>query len=71
MPERFLGRTLGRFRVDAIIGAGGFAWGYKAYDPELDIPVALKILKPQYAGDEKFEQRFRREASTAAKLVAD
>ena len=68
MPERFLGRTLGRFRVDAIIGAGGFAWVYKAYDPELDIPVALKILKPQYAGDEKFEQRFRREASTAAKL---
>ena len=41
---------------------------YKAYDPELEIPVALKILKPQYAGDEKFEQRFRREASTAAKL---
>ena len=68
MPERFLGRPLGRFRVDAIIGAGGFAWVYKAYDPELDIPVALKILKPQYAGDEKFEQRFRREASTAAKL---
>jgi hypothetical protein len=68
LPERFLGRTLGRFRVDAIIGAGGFAWVYKAYDPELDIPVALKILKPQYAGDEKFEQRFRREASTAAKL---
>ena len=68
MPERFLGRTLGRFRVDAIIGAGGFAWVYKAYDPELEIPVALKILKPQYAGDEKFEQRFRREASTAAKL---
>lgn len=68
MPERFLGRSLGRFRVDAIIGAGGFAWVYKAYDPELEIPVALKILKPQYAGDEKFEQRFRREASTAAKL---
>jgi serine/threonine-protein kinase len=68
LPERFLGRTLGRFRVDAIIGAGGFAWVYKAYDPELEIPVALKILKPQYAGDEKFEQRFRREASTAAKL---
>jgi serine/threonine-protein kinase len=68
VPERYLGQTLGKYRVDAIIGSGGFAWVYKAYDPELEIPVALKILKPQYAGDEKFEERFRREASTAAKL---
>jgi serine/threonine-protein kinase len=68
MPERFLGRTLGKFRIDAIIGTGGFAWVYKAFDPELEIPVALKVLKPQYAGDEQFEQRFRREAATAARL---
>lgn len=68
MPERFLGRHLGRFRIDAVIGSGGFAWVYKGYDPELDIPVAVKILKPQYAGDDIFESRFRREASTAAKL---
>ena len=68
MPERYLGQTLGKYRIDAVIGSGGFAWVYKAFDPELEIPVALKILKPQYAGDEAFEQRFRREASTAAKL---
>ena len=68
MPERYLGRTLGKYRIDAVVGAGGFAWVYKAFDPELEIPVALKILKPQYAGDETFETRFRREASTAARL---
>ena len=68
MPERYIGRYLGRFRIDALVGSGGFAWVYKGYDPELDIPVALKVLKPQFAGDEMFEQRFRREASTAAKL---
>lgn len=51
-----------------MIGSGGFAWVYRAFDPELEIPVAVKVLKPQYAGDEKFEERFRREASTAAKL---
>lgn len=68
MPERFLGRQLGKYRVDALIGSGGFAWVYKAYDPQLEIPVALKVLKPHYAGDEQFEQRFRREASMAAKL---
>jgi serine/threonine protein kinase len=68
LPERYLGRTLGKFRIDAVVGSGGFAWVYKAFDPELEIPVALKVLKPQYAGDEKFESRFRREASTAARL---
>jgi len=68
VPERFLGRSLGKYRVDALIGSGGFAWVYKAFDPELEVPVALKVLKPHYAGDEKIEQRFRREASTAARL---
>ena len=68
MPERFLGATLGKFRVDAVVGSGGFAWVYKGWDPELEIPVALKVLKPQYAGDETFEARFRREAATAARL---
>lgn len=68
MPERHLGRTLGRFRIDSIVGSGGFAWVYKGYDPELDIPIAVKVLKPHFAGDETFESRFRREASVAAKL---
>jgi eukaryotic-like serine/threonine-protein kinase len=68
LPERYLGRHLGRVRVDSNVGSGGFAWVYKGYDPELDIPVAIKILKPQYAGEEAFETRFRTEAATAAKL---
>jgi eukaryotic-like serine/threonine-protein kinase len=68
LPERHVGRTLGKYRVDALVGSGGFAWVYKGFDPDLEIPVALKVLKPQFAGDETFEQRFRREASTAAKL---
>jgi hypothetical protein len=68
LPERYLGRTLGRFRVEGLSGSGGFAWVYKAFDPDLEVAVALKILKPQFAGDEKFESRFRREAATAARL---
>ena len=35
MPERHLGRTLGRYRVDEVVGSGGFAWVYKGYDPEV------------------------------------
>ncbi|MEO7966170.1 MAG: serine/threonine-protein kinase [Gemmatimonadaceae bacterium] len=68
MPERYIGKTLGKYRIDELIGSGGFAWVYRGFDPELEIPVALKVLKPQFAGDPTFEERFRREASTAAKL---
>ncbi|MEW5917024.1 MAG: protein kinase [Gemmatimonadota bacterium] len=68
MPERYLGSTLGKYRVDALIGSGGFAWVYKAFDPELEIPVALKVLKPQFGGDPDFVTRFKREAAVAAKL---
>ncbi len=68
MPERYLGSTLGKYRIDALIGTGGFAWVYKAFDPELEIPVALKVLKPQFGGDADFVTRFKREASVAAKL---
>jgi serine/threonine-protein kinase len=54
--------------VESLLGVGGFAWVYAATDPDLDITVALKVLKPQFAGNTEFEERFRREASTAAKL---
>lgn len=68
MPERYIGSTLGKYRVDALIGSGGFAWVYKAFDPELEIPVALKVLKPQFGGDADFVARFKREAAVAARL---
>jgi serine/threonine-protein kinase len=68
VPERYLGQTLGKYRVDALVGSGGFAWVYRAFDPELEIPVALKVLKPQFGGDADFVTRFKREAAVAAKL---
>ena len=68
MPERYLGQTLGKYRIESLLGSGGFAWVFKGYDPELEIPVAIKVLKPQFAGDQAVVDRFKREASTAAKL---
>jgi eukaryotic-like serine/threonine-protein kinase len=68
VPERYLGSSLGKYRVDSLLGSGGFAWVYKAFDPELEIPVALKVLKPQFGGDADFVTRFKREAAVAAKL---
>ena len=68
MPERYLGHTLGKYRIESLLGSGGFAWVFKGHDPELDIPVAIKVLKPQFAGDQAVVDRFKREASTAARL---
>ncbi|BAH38808.1 putative serine/threonine protein kinase [Gemmatimonas aurantiaca T-27] len=68
MPDRYLGRSLGKYRVTRLLGTGAFAWVYEAVDQDLEIPVALKILRPEFAGQESAESRFRREASTAARL---
>ncbi|MEP6765384.1 MAG: serine/threonine-protein kinase [Gemmatimonadaceae bacterium] len=68
LPERYLGRQLGKYRVIRLLGAGAFAWVYEAVDLDLEIPVALKILRPEYAGVANAETRFRREATTAARL---
>ncbi len=61
-------RPLGRYRVRRVVGAGGFARVYRAFDPELELDVALKVLKPELAAEPETVERFRREASTAAKL---
>lgn len=68
VPDRYLGRTIGKYRVTRHLGTGAFSWVYEAVDLDLEIPVALKILRPEYAGQEIAEARFRREAATAARL---
>jgi beta-lactam-binding protein with PASTA domain/predicted Ser/Thr protein kinase len=57
-----------RYEVVRRVGVGGMADVYLAEDTQLGREVALKILHPQYAGDESFVERFRREALSAAKL---
>ncbi len=69
MPERYLGQTLGeRYRLTRLLGAGAYAWVYEAVDVELEIPVAVKVLRPEHTGNATAEARFRREATTAARL---
>ena len=66
-PADLLGRTVGPYDLERLLGQGGFAWVFAGR--ELDgTPVAVKILMPRYAGDHQFERRFRNEAETAAKL---
>jgi serine/threonine protein kinase len=66
-PADLLGRTVGPYDLERLLGQGGFAWVFAGR--ELDgTAVAVKILMPRYAGDRQFESRFRNEAETAAKL---
>jgi eukaryotic-like serine/threonine-protein kinase len=64
--ETFAG---GRYKADRLLGRGGMASVYLAEDVELQRPVAVKVLSDQFAHDEEFADRFRREAQTAAKLA--
>jgi serine/threonine protein kinase len=66
-PTDLVGRTVGPYDLERLLGQGGFAWVFRGH--ELDgTPVAVKVLMPRYAGDPQFERRFRNEAETAAQL---
>jgi eukaryotic-like serine/threonine-protein kinase len=58
----------GRYVLGETIGSGGMAEVYLARDEVLGRDVALKVLRGQYANDEEFVERFRREARNAAAL---
>ena len=65
-----VGKILGnRYRLIELIGEGGMALVYQAEDSLLCRTVAVKILRPQYANDSDFVERFRREARAAASLA--
>jgi serine/threonine-protein kinase len=57
-----------RYRLDAKVGEGGMAVVYRGYDLLLRRQVAVKVLRPQFAADDAFVQRFYQEAQAAAKL---
>jgi len=63
-------RVLGnRYEITKAIARGGMARVYLARDRPLDRPVAVKELVPEFAADESFVERFRREAQAAANLT--
>lgn len=64
-----IGRTIsGRYVVQAIIGMGGMAVVYRAYDQKARRVVAMKVLRPEFESDEEFVRRFSREAEAASKV---
>ena len=57
-----------RYEIEKLIGEGGMANVYLAHDTILDRKVAVKVLRGDLAGDEKFVRRFQREALSASSL---
>ncbi|MBN2083793.1 MAG: serine/threonine protein kinase [Anaerolineales bacterium] len=62
------GKTLGKYRVLQPLGQGGMARVYRAYHPQLDRYVAVKVLRQDVAGEAEMTARFKREAKAVAAL---
>ncbi|MCI0396955.1 MAG: protein kinase [Chloroflexi bacterium] len=66
--DDLVGKQLGHYRVDALLGEGGMGAVYRAYDLHLDRTVALKVMHRHLARESRFQQRFMQEAQAAARL---
>lgn len=57
-----------RYQLQETLGSGGMANVYLARDVVLDRPVAIKVLRKEYSGNEDFQKQFLLEARAAANL---
>lgn len=62
------GRTIGRYTIDTLIGAGGMGEVYRGKDTTLDRPVAIKVLAPHLVDDARALHRFKREVKAVAAI---
>ena len=67
--DRFIGKRLdGRYEIHELIGVGGMAYVYEAYDRVEGRWVAIKILKEEFSNNSDFLRRFRNESKAIAVL---
>lgn len=62
------GASVARYRIQAEVGHGGMGVVYRAVDPVLNRPVALKVLAPHMGRNPLILARFHREAASIANL---
>jgi serine/threonine protein kinase/HAMP domain-containing protein len=65
----YVGRKVGRYEIVEHIGEGGMANVYKAFDPEINRSVALKILKEEHCEKDEYKNRFLKEGRAAGALA--
>ena len=68
MADELIGRTLGRYKITALVGRGGMATVYRATHPGLEQTVAVKVLHAHVATDADLLGRFQQEARAVAAL---
>ena len=68
MSPALEGQTIGKYRVLEALGRGGMAQVYRAYHPQLDRYVAIKVLRSDLVEHDEFLARFRREAHAVSGL---
>ena len=67
--DKYIGKRLdGKYEIHELIGVGGMAYVYKAYDRVGDRWVAIKILKEEFSNNSDFLRRFRNEAKAITLL---
>jgi serine/threonine protein kinase len=67
--DKYTGKRLdGRYEIHELIGTGGMAVVYRAYDTIDDRTVAIKILKDEFLGNDEFIRRFKNESKAIAVL---
>ena len=68
LHERVIGAIGDQYQIQDEVGRGGMSVVYRALDPRLNRPVAVKVLPPELAYDPAIRTRFTREAQTSALL---
>lgn len=69
MSDYDIPRSIGRYRIDGILGAGAMAVVYAGFDPDIDRPVAIKCLHRNTASDPDADRRLLLEARASGQLV--
>ncbi len=62
-------KSIGRYKIISELGRGAMAYVYKAYDPEIDRFLAVKVLREELAQDQDYRKGFIHEAKLAGQLA--
>ncbi len=71
ITDPLIGKKLGDYLIEGLLGAGGMARVYRGYDDKLDRYAAIKVIEPNLMAtdyDDEYRERFLREARSIARL---
>src|SRR5215469_13429969 len=66
--DDLLGKTLGQYHLEALLGTGGMGQVYRGVHKLLHRPAAIKVMLAHYAAHPQFRARFLQEARAVAAL---